>query len=74
MRTPATPARESTADPASAVTIERRSADSVVVDGTVEIVLLNVRADRAHIGIIAPEGVSIARAEIYRDRARDYLT
>ena len=54
--------------------VERTSADTVTIAGEIEIVLLQVKHERAHIGVIAPEGVAIARGEVYRDRARDFLT
>lgn len=54
--------------------VEQEAGDSVVIAGSIEIVLLRVRGDRAHIGVIAPEGVAIARGEIHRELARDYLT
>ena len=43
--------------------------DRVVIASQVEIVLLAVKSDRAHIGAIAPEGVAIARGEVYGERS-----
>jgi carbon storage regulator CsrA len=54
--------------------VEQVAGDSVVIAGNIEVVLLRVKGDRAHIGVIAPEDVAIARGEVYRERARDYLT
>ena len=54
--------------------VEHASADRVTIAGEIEIVLLQVKHDRAHIGVIAPKGVTIARGEVYRDRSRDSLT
>ena len=73
MSTQAAPAPEPQ-DPQPALLIECTSGDSVIIDGDIEIVLLGVKHDRAHIGVIAPDGVPIARGEIYRERSRDYLT
>ena len=47
--------------------IEQKAGDSVVITGDIEIVLLGVEGDRAHIGVIAPEGVAIARGEVHRE-------
>ena len=51
--------------------VEQTSADRFTIAGEIEIVLLQVRHDRAHIGVISPEGVTIARGEVYRARSRD---
>jgi carbon storage regulator CsrA len=53
--------------------VEQAAGDTVVI-GDVEIVLLRIRNDRAHIGVNAPDGVPVARSEVYRERSRDYLT
>jgi carbon storage regulator CsrA len=53
--------------------VEQVAGDSVVI-GDVEITLLRVMGDRAHIAVNAPDGVAIARGEVYRERSRDYLT
>jgi carbon storage regulator CsrA len=54
----------------SELVIEQEAGDSVVIAGQIEIVLLEVNGDRAHIGVIAPEGVTIARGEVYGERSR----
>lgn len=56
---------------ARALVVEHTAPDRVRIAGEIEIVLLQIRHDRAHIGVIAPEGVTIARGEVYRDRSRD---
>ena len=66
--------RTPSSDPGPGWVVEQSPGDSVVIAGDIEIVLLQVKGDRAHIGVIAPEGVAVARGEVYRDRSRDYLT
>lgn len=68
------PAPEPQETPSSGLLVERKASDIIVIGGAIEIVLLGIKGDRAHIGVIAPAGVSIARGEIYRERSRDYLT
>lgn len=46
-----------------AFVVEHTSGDRITIAGDIEIVLLQVQHDRARIGIIAPEGVTIARGE-----------
>jgi carbon storage regulator CsrA len=74
MATRSTPTPEPQDHPGSRLDVEQKAGDSVVIAGDIEIVLLQVKGDRAHIGVIAPEGVAIARGEVYRERSRDYLT
>jgi carbon storage regulator len=57
----------------SGLVVEQQAGDSVVIGGDIEIVLLEVNGDRAHIGVIAPEGVAIARSEVYREQSRDSI-
>lgn len=74
MSTRSTPAPEPQDRSATGLVVEQVAGDSVVIAGNIEVVLLRVKGDRAHIGVIAPEDVPIARGEVYRERARDYLT
>lgn len=74
MSTRSTPTPEPQDHPGSGLVVKQGAGDSVVIAGDIEIVLLGVKGDRAHFGVIAPDGVAIARGEVYRERSRDYLT
>jgi carbon storage regulator CsrA len=45
--------------------VEQAAGDTLVI-GDVEIVLLQVKHDRVHIGVNAPDGVPVARGEVHR--------
>jgi carbon storage regulator CsrA len=62
-----TPTPEPQDHPGSGLVIEQEAGDTVVIAGDIHIVLLEVNGERAHIGVIAPEGVAIARGEVYRE-------
>jgi carbon storage regulator CsrA len=62
-----TPAPEPRDDPRRSLVVERTSGESVVIGGEVEITLLRVIGDRAHIGVTTPEGVPVTRSELYRE-------
>jgi carbon storage regulator CsrA len=51
--------------------VERKTGESVVIGEEIEIKLVRVRGDRAHIGVQAPEGVPIVRSEVHRAASRD---
>jgi carbon storage regulator CsrA len=72
MSTRSTPTHKPHDDPGPGLPVEQHAADSVVIGGDIEIVLLAAKGNQVHLGIIAPEGVPIARSEIYRERSRDY--
>jgi carbon storage regulator CsrA len=63
-----TPTPQPQDHPSSGLVVEQGAGDSVVIAGDIEIVLLRVQGDRADIGVIAPEGVAVARGEVYRKR------
>ena len=68
MSTRSTPTREP--HDRSGLVIEQEAGDSVLIAGQIEIVRLEVKGDRARIGVIAPEGVAIARGEVCGAQSR----
>jgi carbon storage regulator CsrA len=46
--------------------VERGPSESVVIGDEIEVILLRVKGDRVSLGVVAPEGVEIARGEAYR--------
>ena len=45
--------------------LTRRSQDSIVIDGKIEITILSVEGDAVKLGIKAPKEVGIFRKELY---------
>jgi carbon storage regulator len=62
---PPIPRREG---PGHGLVVERASGQSVMIGDQIEIVLLRVKGNRAHLGVVAPEGVKVARVESHRSR------
>ncbi len=44
--------------------LTRKSGDSVVIDGCIEVRVLQVRGNRVRLGIDAPDDVSVCRGEL----------
>jgi carbon storage regulator len=51
--------------------VERKTGESVVIGDEIEIKLVGVKGDRARIGVLAPEGVTVVRSEDHRSAPRD---
>lgn len=45
--------------------LTRRKNESIVIDGNIEITILDVQGDKVRIGINAPKEVEVYRKEIY---------
>jgi carbon storage regulator CsrA len=52
--------------------VERYPSQSVVIGEEIEVILLCVKGDRASIGVVAPDGVAVARAETRREPRTDH--
>jgi carbon storage regulator CsrA len=48
--------------------VERYPQQCIVIADGIEVILLGVKGDRAKLGVIAPEGVSVSRKEASRRR------
>lgn len=51
--------------------IRRRTGEAVVLDGGIEIQVLEVSANRVKLGIIAPTAVNVARKEVHLARVQN---
>ncbi|HHZ12812.1 MAG: carbon storage regulator CsrA [Caldicoprobacterales bacterium] len=49
--------------------LTRRKDESIMIDNSIEIVVLGIEGDRVRIGIEAPKDVTILRKEVYLDVA-----
>ena len=47
--------------------LTRRKDESIMIDNSIEIVVLGIEGDRVRIGIEAPKDVTILRKEVYLD-------
>jgi carbon storage regulator len=50
--------------------IRRRAGETLVVDGGIEIQVLEIGANRVKLGIVAPPQVNVVRKEVARARAQ----
>ncbi len=48
------------------LTLTRKKDEAIIVDGNIEIKILDVQGDKVKIGISAPKEVSIYREEVYQ--------
>lgn len=46
--------------------LTRRKDEAIIINGNIEIKILDVQGDKVKIGIVAPKEVSIHREEIYK--------
>lgn len=54
--------------------ITRRPGESIAIDRSIEIVVLEVRGGQVRIGIDAPQEISIMRCELLRTEAKEGCT
>ena len=45
--------------------LTRKSGESIIIDGNIEITILDIKGDKVRIGINAPQNVTIHRKEVY---------
>ncbi|WP_069998876.1 carbon storage regulator CsrA [Cellulosilyticum sp. I15G10I2] len=48
------------------LTLTRKKDEAIIVDGNIEIKILDIQGDKVKIGIAAPKEVTIYREEIYQ--------
>jgi carbon storage regulator len=48
--------------------LTRRSGESIVIGGNIQVTVLSVKGDRVRLGIVAPQSVSVDRQEVYDRR------
>ena len=46
--------------------LTRKSQESIMIDGNIEIKILDIQGDKVKLGISAPKNVSVHRKEIYK--------
>ena len=45
--------------------LTRKSGESIIIDGNIEITILDIKGDKVRIGVNAPKNVTIHRKEVY---------
>ncbi len=50
--------------------LSRREGESIVIDGTIRVTVMEVRGDQVRIGIDAPRSVSVHREEVFEQISR----
>ncbi len=53
--------------------LTRKSNESVIIDNTIEVKILNVRGDQISLGFSAPREISIYRKEVYEAIQRENI-
>jgi carbon storage regulator len=53
--------------------LSRRQGESLVIDGDIEVTVLSLEGGRVRLGIRAPEGIRIDRAEVHHRLAAEAL-
>lgn len=48
------------------LSLTRKKDEAIIIDGTIEIKILDIQGDKVKIGVSAPKEVSIHREEIYQ--------
>lgn len=51
--------------------LTRKSKESVILGGTIEVTILNVKGDQVSLGFTAPREISIHRKEVYEAIQRE---
>jgi carbon storage regulator len=50
--------------------LARKTAESIVIDDTIRVTIVAIKGDRVRLGIEAPRGVPVDRAEVHARRAQ----
>jgi carbon storage regulator len=51
--------------------LTRRASESVVIDGRIRIIVLEVEGNRVQLGFAAPKDVVVLRGEVWRRKVRE---
>ncbi len=46
--------------------LSRQAGERVIIDGKIEVTIIDIRADRVKLGIVAPPEVAVHREEVFR--------
>jgi carbon storage regulator len=46
--------------------LSRKKNEQIVIDGNIQVTVLEIRGDRVKLGFVGPDGVAIHREEVYR--------
>jgi carbon storage regulator len=46
--------------------LSRQAGERVIIDGKIEVTVIDIRPDRVKLGIVAPPEVSVHREEVFR--------
>jgi carbon storage regulator len=46
--------------------LSRQTGERVIIDGNIEVTIVEIRPDRVKLGIVAPPEVSVHREEVFR--------
>ena len=54
--------------------LSRQIGERVIIDGNIEVTIVEIRADRVKLGIVAPPEVAVHREEVFRRIVASALT
>jgi carbon storage regulator len=54
--------------------LSRQTGERVIIDGNIEVTIVEIRTDRVKLGIVAPPEVAVHREEVFRRIVASALT